>query len=228
MLVYDTLVNVNGIYYVCKQARWARSAGNSAIENVCVIIYYYNKYGEQIRGWMREAESVTDLIWWMVAVGILFVVSISVWPFSLVVYLLVFLFICVCMSLSVFLYLCQSFFWLWLIDSVSHVRSVLHSAVETGEDWNTETKWNSSKNMTARLTVTDNQENHMAILCVAVAMILWLSNLSLLCVCRPSFTYSHIHSIHQPKNEWMNDSIIIYILLQKVCDVNTCKGVCWR
>ena len=160
------LVNVNGIYYVCKQARWARSAGNSAIENVCVIIYYYNKYGEQIRGWMREAESVTDLIWWMVAVGILFVVSISVWPFSLVVYLLVFLFICVCMSLSVFLYLCQSFFWLWLIDSVSHVRSVLHSAVETAEDWNTETKWNSSKNMTARLTVTDNQENHMAILCV--------------------------------------------------------------
>ncbi len=40
LLVYDMLVNVNGIYYVhvCEQARWARSAGNSAIENVCIII----------------------------------------------------------------------------------------------------------------------------------------------------------------------------------------------
>ena len=37
------LVNVNGIYYahVCEQARWARSAGNSAIENLCIIIIYY-------------------------------------------------------------------------------------------------------------------------------------------------------------------------------------------
>ena len=34
------LVNVNVIYYVhvCEQARGARSAGNSAIENVCIII----------------------------------------------------------------------------------------------------------------------------------------------------------------------------------------------
>ena len=34
------LVNVNGIYsvHVCEQARWARSAGNSAVENVCIII----------------------------------------------------------------------------------------------------------------------------------------------------------------------------------------------
>ena len=34
------LVNVNVIYYVhvCEQARWARSAGNSAIENLCIII----------------------------------------------------------------------------------------------------------------------------------------------------------------------------------------------
>ena len=33
LLVYDMLVNVNGMYYVhvCEQARWARSAGNSAI-----------------------------------------------------------------------------------------------------------------------------------------------------------------------------------------------------
>ena len=38
--VYDMLVNVNVIYYVhvCEQARWARSAGNSAIENLCIII----------------------------------------------------------------------------------------------------------------------------------------------------------------------------------------------
>ena len=43
IFVYDMLVNVNGIYYVhvCEQVRWARSAGNSAIENVCIIIYYY-------------------------------------------------------------------------------------------------------------------------------------------------------------------------------------------
>ena len=40
LFVYDTLVNVNVIYYVhvCEQARWARSAGNSAIENLCIII----------------------------------------------------------------------------------------------------------------------------------------------------------------------------------------------
>ena len=39
-VVYDMLVNVNVIYYVhvCEQARWARSAGNSAIENLCIII----------------------------------------------------------------------------------------------------------------------------------------------------------------------------------------------
>ena len=39
-IVYDMLVNVNVIYYVhvCEQARWARSAGNSAIENLCIII----------------------------------------------------------------------------------------------------------------------------------------------------------------------------------------------
>ena len=39
LFVYDMLVNVNVIYYVhvCEQARWARSAGNSAIENACII-----------------------------------------------------------------------------------------------------------------------------------------------------------------------------------------------
>ena len=41
-LVYSMLVNVNGMYYVhvCEKARWARSAGNSAIENVCIIIIF--------------------------------------------------------------------------------------------------------------------------------------------------------------------------------------------
>ena len=38
--VYGMSVNINGIYYVHvgEQARWDRSAGNSAIENVCIII----------------------------------------------------------------------------------------------------------------------------------------------------------------------------------------------
>ena len=41
LLVYGMLVNVNGIYYVhvCEQVRWARSVGNSAIENLCIIIF---------------------------------------------------------------------------------------------------------------------------------------------------------------------------------------------
>ena len=41
------LVNVNDIYcaHVCEQARWARSAGNSAIENLCIIII---KWGMQM------------------------------------------------------------------------------------------------------------------------------------------------------------------------------------
>ena len=45
LLVYDMLVNVNGIYYVhvCEQARWARSAVNSAIENLCIIIINFLK-----------------------------------------------------------------------------------------------------------------------------------------------------------------------------------------
>ena len=45
LLVYDMLVNVNGIYYVhvCEQARSARSAGNSAIENLCIIIIIVGK-----------------------------------------------------------------------------------------------------------------------------------------------------------------------------------------
>ena len=45
LFVYDMLVNVNVIYYVhvCQQVRWARSAGNSAIENLCIIIIIKNK-----------------------------------------------------------------------------------------------------------------------------------------------------------------------------------------
>ena len=40
LFVYDMLVNVNVIYYVhvCEQVHWARSAGNSPIENLCIII----------------------------------------------------------------------------------------------------------------------------------------------------------------------------------------------
>ena len=42
LLVYDMLVNVNVMYYVhvCEQARRARSVGNSAIVNVCIIIIF--------------------------------------------------------------------------------------------------------------------------------------------------------------------------------------------
>ena len=49
------LVNVNVIYYVhvCEQARWARSAGNSAIENLCIIII------------SRILTAILDIVtWW--------------------------------------------------------------------------------------------------------------------------------------------------------------------
>ena len=44
LLVYDMLVNVDGIYYVhvFEQARWARSAGNSVMKNWCIIIIIMN------------------------------------------------------------------------------------------------------------------------------------------------------------------------------------------
>ena len=44
LFVYDMLVNVNVIYYVhvCKQARWACSAGNSAIENYVLLLLLYS------------------------------------------------------------------------------------------------------------------------------------------------------------------------------------------
>ena len=40
LVLYGMLVNVNSIYYihVCEQARWPRSAGNRAIENLYIII----------------------------------------------------------------------------------------------------------------------------------------------------------------------------------------------
>ena len=43
LFVYDMLVNVNVIYYVhvCQQARWARSAGNSAIENYVLLLFLF-------------------------------------------------------------------------------------------------------------------------------------------------------------------------------------------
>ena len=53
LFVYDTLVNVNVAYimymYVNK-ARWARSAGNSAIENLCliIIIIYYSEISPEV------------------------------------------------------------------------------------------------------------------------------------------------------------------------------------
>ena len=40
LCVYGMSVNVNGLYYAhaCEQSLWARWAGNSAIENLCIII----------------------------------------------------------------------------------------------------------------------------------------------------------------------------------------------
>ena len=45
------LVNVNGIYYVhvCEQARWARSAGNSAIEHLCIIIIKHETHPPRVK-----------------------------------------------------------------------------------------------------------------------------------------------------------------------------------
>ena len=43
LLVHGMLVNVNGKYYVhvYEKAHWTLSLGNSAIENVCIIIIIY-------------------------------------------------------------------------------------------------------------------------------------------------------------------------------------------
>ena len=50
LLVYDMLVNVNGIYYahVCEQARSARSAGNSTMDffiyffKACFLVFFFS------------------------------------------------------------------------------------------------------------------------------------------------------------------------------------------
>ena len=46
MCVYGMSLNINGIYYahVCEQARWARSAGNSAIVNLYLLLLSFMCY----------------------------------------------------------------------------------------------------------------------------------------------------------------------------------------
>ena len=46
MCVYGMSLNINGIYYahVCEQARWARSAGNSAIVNLFLLLLSFMCY----------------------------------------------------------------------------------------------------------------------------------------------------------------------------------------
>ena len=60
LFVYDMLVNVNVIYYVhvCEQARWARSAGNSAIENICIIIIIYANVLILHTVWTKNSSAV--------------------------------------------------------------------------------------------------------------------------------------------------------------------------
>ena len=55
LFVYDMLVNVIYYVHVCEQARWARSAGNSAIENVCIIIINYDTQTQQT--WVTYGNS---------------------------------------------------------------------------------------------------------------------------------------------------------------------------
>ena len=59
LLVYDMLVNVNGIYYVhaCEQARWARSAGNSAIEMYVLLL---------LKLWSSAKHAIQLLIEWKI------------------------------------------------------------------------------------------------------------------------------------------------------------------
>ena len=56
LFVYDMLVNVNVIYcvHVCEQARWARSVGNSAIENLCIIIIIF-KFHDAVETYLPPA-----------------------------------------------------------------------------------------------------------------------------------------------------------------------------
>ena len=61
LFVYDMLVNVNVIYYVhvCEQARWARSAGNSAIENLCIIIIISGGTSSDTCTWFKAHAGIS-------------------------------------------------------------------------------------------------------------------------------------------------------------------------
>ena len=70
------LVNVNVIYYVhvCEQTRWARSAGTSAIENLCIIIiiiiiitwwWLCTDYAVMALYWLRGDGFVLITRWWL-------------------------------------------------------------------------------------------------------------------------------------------------------------------
>ena len=63
--VYDMLVNVNVIYYVhvCEQARWARSAGNSAIENLCIIIIITLQFSKTLLPSVSWYNCTRNVLW---------------------------------------------------------------------------------------------------------------------------------------------------------------------
>ena len=73
LFVYDMLVNVNVIYYVhvCEQARWARSAGNSAIENLCIIIIIIYQNTPTVRA-CRISAKASQLKMYMQQIDYLF------------------------------------------------------------------------------------------------------------------------------------------------------------
>ena len=62
------LVNVNGIYYAhaCEQTRWARSAGISAIENLCyyllLLLLYCAPTARPVFSWMWTSPEPTSTI----------------------------------------------------------------------------------------------------------------------------------------------------------------------
>ena len=64
LLVYGMLVNVNGVYYVHarEQARWARSAGNSAIEYFCIIIINTGGYCSVTRLLAKNQDAFVSFV----------------------------------------------------------------------------------------------------------------------------------------------------------------------
>ena len=54
LFIYDMLVNVMYYVHVCEQARWARSVGNSAIENLCSIIIIF-KFHDAVETYLPPA-----------------------------------------------------------------------------------------------------------------------------------------------------------------------------